>query len=392
MSMLTGQRICIYFMRLLGEQEAYSLKVFKQDDVVIHRYQIIKTLGRGTSGLVYQARDLQVGRDIALKLIFIDGPNQETVKQRLHQEIRIAYKIESDYVIKLYDCFIWGAYVGLVLEYVDGTSLFDITQSKNLLPWRDITKIGRQIALGLHAIHQAGIIHRDIKLENILLNSNGIAKITDFGVSIRESFLVGQQNEESDVALSQSNRQSRMTGDGRVVGTIHYLSPEYLETQKCDSRGDIYALGILLYELITCEYPFEYSSMPDLVKKKIEEDPRAIYEFREDCPKWLNDLVMRCMAKDPHERPHSAEAVYRALAGALAQQSRHVHGSTERRMLRFHPDLIRLRRKKRAYRLLNITGFGLLIAFCLYRWDLVVMLYYQVQSTIKLLLTKISLL
>lgn len=77
-------------MRLLGEQEAYSLGVFKKDDVVIQRYQIIKTLGRGTSGLVYQARDLQVGRDIALKLIFLDGPNQETAKQRLHQEIRIA--------------------------------------------------------------------------------------------------------------------------------------------------------------------------------------------------------------------------------------------------------------------------------------------------------------
>lgn len=378
-------------MRLLGEQEAYSLGVFKKDDVVIQRYQIIKTLGRGTSGLVYQARDLQVGRDIALKLIFLDGPNQETAKQRLHQEIRIAYEIESDYVIKLYDCFTWGAYVGLVLEYVDGTSLFDITQTKKLLPWRDITKIGRQIAHGLHAIHQAGIIHRDIKLENILLNSDGIAKITDFGVSIRESFLEGQETEEDDDAPSRSNSQPRMTSDGRVVGTIHYLSPEYLETQRCDSRGDIYALGILLYELVTCEYPFEYSSMPELVKKKIEEEPRSIYKLREDCPEWIHDLIMRCMAKNPDERPHSAEAVYRALAGALAQRASHIHGTTPRRMLRFHPGVIRLRRRRRAFRFLYITGFVLIITFCLYRWDLIVMLYYQLQSVIKPVLAKISL-
>lgn len=386
-------------MRLLGEQEAYSLGVFKEDDVVIHRYQIVKILGRGTSGLVYQARDLQVGQDIALKLIFLDGPNQETAKQRLHQEIRIAYKIESDYVIKLYDCFTWGAYVGLVLEYVDGTSLFDITQTKKLLPWRDITKIGRQIAYGLHAIHQAGIIHRDIKLENILLNSDGIAKITDFGISIRESLLEGQQSRPKEEAVSQSTSPWRMTEDGRVVGTIHYLSPEYLQTQQCDSRGDIYALGILLYELVTCEYPFEYSSMPELVKKKIEGEPRSIYEFREDCPKWIHDLVMRCMAKNPNERPHSAEAVYRALAGALANQASHAQEPKERRVLRFHPKLIRLRRKqqlylrrrKHLYRLIKIIILLLTITFCIYRWDLIVMLYYQLQSTIKPLLAKISL-
>ncbi|MGA1191574.1 MAG: serine/threonine protein kinase [Bdellovibrionota bacterium] len=374
-------------MRLLSEHEAYSLKIFKQDDVLISRYKIVRTLGRGTSGMVYQARDLQIGRDIALKLIFLDGPNQETAKQRIHQEIRIAYKIESDYVIKLYDCFTWGAYVGLVLEYVDGTSLFDITQSEQLLPWRDITKIGRQVAFGLHAIHQAGIIHRDIKLENILLNTDGIAKITDFGISVRESFLEGQYNEERDEARGQSRIQSRLTGDGRVVGTIHYLSPEYLETQKCDSRGDIYALGILLYELVTCQYPFEYSSIPELVKKKIEGEPRSIYEFREDCPKWLHDLVMRCMAKDPDERPPSAEAVYRALAGALAN----TRSPSEQRRLRLHSYLARRRRQKRIRSLIGIISLLILLAFCAYRWDLMVMAYYQLQMTITPLFLKLPL-
>lgn len=374
-------------MRLLSEHEAHSLRIFKQDDVLISRYRIVRALGKGTSGMVYQARDLQIGRDIALKLIFLDGPNQETAKQRIHQEIRIAYKIESDYVIKLYDCFTWGAYVGLVLEYVDGTSLFDITQSEQLLPWRDIAKIGRQVAFGLHAIHQAGIIHRDIKLENILLNTDGIAKITDFGISVRESFLEGQYNEEHEEARGQSRIQSRLTGDGRVVGTIHYLSPEYLETQRCDSRGDIYALGILLYELVTCQYPFEYSSIPELVKKKIEGEPRSIYEFREDCPKWLHDLVMRCMAKDPDERPPSAEFVYRALAGALAN----TRSPSEQRRLRLQSYLARRRRQKRTRSLIGIISLLILLAFCAYSWDLMVMAYYQLRMTITPLFLKLPL-
>ena len=377
----------------VSEQSAYVMNVFKADDLIIDRYQIIKTLGRGTSGMVYQAKDLQVGRDIALKLIFIDGPHQETTKQRLHQEIRIAFKIDSDYVIKLYDCFTWGCYVGLVLEYVDGTSLFDITQSKKTLTWREITSVGRQVALGLHAIHQAGIVHRDIKLENVLLNSNGIAKITDFGVSIRETMLEPQSQDESIQNHSPDMKANhRLTEDGRVVGTIHYLSPEYLKTQKCDSRGDIYALGILLYELVTNRYPFDYSNMPDLVRKKIEEEPLSLLEFREDCPNWLHDLIMRCMDKNPAKRPPSAESVYKALAGALSHQPQLNPNVRKKRLNKFHPELIKLRRQRKRVRIYRTVGtllILLLLALSLFRWDLVVMIFYQVLTTLSITIDKL---
>ncbi|MCI5064332.1 serine/threonine protein kinase [bacterium] len=286
-------------------------------EVVKERYEIVDLLGRGTSGTVYKARDLIAGTTIALKLISATVRNREAAAKRLHQEIRIAYSVKSDYVTNLYSCFTDKNHVGLVLEYVQGTSLYELNEEMQMLSLQEIFNIGRQVSLGLRAIHEAGIVHRDLKLENILLDERGIAKITDFGVSILESTVFEGHDLEDVELLYQESSRRRATEEGKIVGTVHYLSPEYLRTQRCDARADIYALGIVLYELVTMKYPFDYRNLKDLMRRKMKESPVPPQELREECPQWLNDLILKAMDRDPEKRYQSAEELYEEFATAM---------------------------------------------------------------------------
>ena len=307
-------------MTISEEQPFRSKSFYLPGEVVNGLYEIESLLGRGTSGTVYKARDIQVGTTVALKLISSSVKYRSASSKRLHSEIRIAYRVKSDYVTNLYSCFTDDSHVGLVLEYVNGTSLYDLNQALTVFSFREIINIGRQVALGLQAIHDAGIIHRDLKLENILLDENGIAKITDFGVSILETAFLedddeGEEGEANPAPVEK--KAKRATEEGKVVGTVHYLSPEYLKTRTCDTRADVYALGIVLYELVTTKYPFEYKTIKHLVQRKIKEDPTPPIELREDCPKWLNDLIMKAMSRDPDKRYQSAKEVYDEFAHQL---------------------------------------------------------------------------
>ncbi|MCB0319944.1 MAG: serine/threonine protein kinase, partial [Bdellovibrionales bacterium] len=218
-------------------------------EFIHERYEVVKLLGKGSNGTVYQVKDHKVGTTVAVKLICASARNESGAASRLHHEIRIAYSVKSDYITNLYSMFSDDHHIGLVLEYVNGQSLYSYLQAHTVFTIRDVINIGRQIALGLQRIHCAGIIHRDLKLENILLDESGMAKITDFGVSILQSSLIEEVPSEE---ISPDQLKRRATEAGKVVGTLHYLSPEYLSKRIFDVRTDIYALGVVLYELTTC--------------------------------------------------------------------------------------------------------------------------------------------
>ncbi len=283
-------------------------------ELINGRYEVIKLLGKGSVGTVYQVKDKKVGTQAAVKLISEEIRRETTAASRLHHEIRIAYSIKSDYITNLYSLFTDDHHIGLVLEYVDGQSLYSYLQAKTVFGISDIMNIGRQVSLGLKAIHDAEIIHRDLKLENILLDNSGMAKITDFGVSILQSALI----EEGDpINVDSYQLKKRATEVGKVVGTLHYLSPEYLTKRRFDVRTDIYAFGVVLYELTTCTFPYRFSSPRQLVEKKIKEDPPPPSQLRADCPKWLDDIILKAMARDPEERFQSAEEIYKEISPRL---------------------------------------------------------------------------
>ncbi|MCB0328820.1 MAG: serine/threonine protein kinase [Bdellovibrionales bacterium] len=303
-------------MSISEENSGSEVGFLAAGDQFADRFHIERVLGRGVSGIVYRAKDLEAGTTVALKLIPATVKNDSAAALRINQEMRVAFAVKSDYVINLYSCFTTKDYIAMVLEYVDGTSLFDFNEAGTILSIQEISNIGRQVAKGLEAIHSAGIVHRDLKLENIILDQDGMVKITDFGVAILESTF------QESIEASQSSgirAKRRATQKGTVVGTIHYLSPEYLLEQKSDARADIYAFGIVLYELVTTQFPYEYDSMKHLVYQKVNEDPVPPMELRIDCPEWLNDLILRAMARDPEKRFQSAREITNEFSSFMNQ-------------------------------------------------------------------------
>lgn len=275
--------------------------------IIGNRYEVLSYICRGASGAVYLCYDQRSQFNVAAKVIAIDVKHDPTRSQRLHREIRAINRVKSPYVTTFYDCIITEQYVALILEYIEGRSLKKVFDQEKDLSIRSICNILRQVALGLDAIHEQGIVHRDIKLENVLLADTGEVKITDFGLSSLESSgaVPGLGQHRSKIA-GQKEVEERVTGEGLVVGTVHYMGPEYLVGGGYDSRTDIYALGVLLYELLTGSYLFEYEDIRDLAKKKVEQDAPSPAVKRPDCPTWLETLTKDALSRNPNERPPSA--------------------------------------------------------------------------------------
>ena len=189
------------------------------------------------------------------------------------------------------------------MEYVGGGDLADKLED-GALPINDAVQILAQICGGVQVIHLAGIIHRDLKPENILLTQDGDVKITDFGIA-------------------RLGRTSKLTEHGGVVGTIDYVSPEYLEEGHVDARSDIYALGVLAYEMIVGHSPFRGDSVIATMTMRLRSDPAAPDTLREDCPKELSDIILRALQRDPKNRYQEAKEMQvdlNKLAGRLGLQ------------------------------------------------------------------------
>lgn len=293
-----------------------KLSPFTEGRLLNGRYRVERPLGRGASGRVYLCRDEEAGFRVALKVLPAGIRHDQTASARLHREVLAAHQVRSEYVANLYDFIITEHYLALVLEYIQGIPLASYVKQGKLFGIRKTLTLIRQLARGLSTIHSYGIIHRDIKLENVLLDDDGIAKITDFGISL---FTPPPGIESTEKREGMERIRRRPTKDGNVVGTIHYISPEYLQEGTLDQRTDIYALGILLYELLTGRYPYEFESTVQLMQKKVEEDPPPPSVYRPDCPYWLDEICLTAMERDPGNRYENADVVVRILSERLQQ-------------------------------------------------------------------------
>ena len=263
--------------------------------VVNNRYEIVKCLGTGSMGMVYACRHQDLpGHIVAMKVLFSEVARDEVAAARFRNEIVASYKVNHPNVARAYEYFRDGDLVAFTMEYVDGGDLADRIGSDEELEIDEIIQMLSQICSGVRSIHEAGIIHRDLKPENILLTKGGDVKITDFGIA-------------------RTGTGPKLTEYGGVVGTIDYVSPEYLEKGHVDHRSDIYAMGILAYEMVTGESPFKGKSVIETMTLRLRTDPEEPHEIRQDCPESLSQIILKAMARDSEARYQSADEMHADL-------------------------------------------------------------------------------
>ena len=282
----------------------------KIGQIVKERYEILEILGEGGMAFVYKARDTQLERFVAIKTLKPNYVNQETFVDRFKREAKTAANLNHPNIVQIFD---WGIEKEpyFVMEYIEGNTLTSIIAKNRTISLSDILFIGAQVSSGLHAAHQKGLVHRDIKPGNIMITPDGKVKVTDFGI-------VSLQNEESDI-----------TKTGSILGTASYISPEQAQGKPVSIESDLYSLGTVLYELITGKAPFSGDSPISTATKHLTEKPEKPSVFRRDLPKGVESAILKLLEKATYDRFKSAED----LRATLLQQRKALQSEQTRENL-----------------------------------------------------------
>src|SRR5262245_42000278 len=258
-------------------------------------YAIEAPLGAGGMGEVYRARDIRLDRTVAIKVLPQDGADRAGLRERFEREARAISNLTRPHICALYDVGEDGGRAYLVMEHLEGETL-GARLERGPLPLEELLRIGIQIADALDVAHARGFIHRDLKPGNVMLTRAG-AKLLDFGLA--KSLLVDAPAQMLTVAPTAT---SPLTAEGTIVGTFHYMAPEQIEGGALDGRTDIFAFGLLLYEMATARRAFEGKTRASVIASVLKETPRSLGEMAPMIPPALERLVRICMAKDPADR------------------------------------------------------------------------------------------
>ncbi len=258
------------------------------------RYEIIEELGRGGMGSVYRAEDTKVREEVALKLINPDVASDEQTIERFRNELKLARKIRHKNVCQMYDLGEADGTYYITMEYVPGEDLKSFIKRSRRLSIGTAITIGKQICEGLAEAHKEGVVHRDLKPGNIMIDRDGNARIMDFGIA-------------------RSIKSESMTVPSMIFGTPEYMSPEQADAQGTDKRSDIYAFGVILYEMMTGQLPFTGDSAFSLVSKHKRETPDEPKDVNPDIPEDLNRLIVSCLDKDKEKRFQTVEQILNEL-------------------------------------------------------------------------------
>src|SRR5215470_9569795 len=261
--------------------------------VIGERFEVLQLLGEGGMGAVYKAHDRELERDVALKLIRPELARNPEILQRFKHELILARQVTHRNVIRIFDLGQAEGHKYITMEYLDGRDLRSVLREKGKLPPEEAAKIVLQICRALEAAHGEGVIHRDLKPQNIMLDASGRAYVMDFGIA-RSAYLPG------------------MTQTGALVGTPEYMSPEQAKGEKLDERSDLFSLGVILYELLVGKSPY-YSETPlATLWRRIQEKAKPLIEVDPTIPQPLSDIVAKALEIEPENRF--------ANAGEFAQQ------------------------------------------------------------------------
>lgn len=263
------------------------------------RYQIIEELGRGAMGIVYKAHDPQIDRLVALKVLRQDRLTSEDFIQRFLKEAKAIGRLSHPHIVTVYDVGEDHGTIYIAMEFLEGKPLNQVMGERKF-GFKEIIEIGIQAAETLDHAHQKGIIHRDVKPSNILLQTSGQIKITDFGI-----------------AHIEDPSASVQTQAGEILGTPAYMSPEQVMSRPVDGRSDLFSLGIILYELVTGRRPFVGENLAALFNSITQEIPSQPIRIHPELPQDLSQIIMKCLNKKQEERFQSGKALAEALKTTL---------------------------------------------------------------------------
>ncbi|HSC21365.1 MAG TPA: serine/threonine-protein kinase, partial [Solirubrobacterales bacterium] len=264
---------------------------------VVGSYEIVERIGEGGMGTVYRALDPMLEREVAVKAIRPELLRDPLVAQRFRAEAKLLARVNHPAIATIYSFFEDGGELFLAMEFVRGRTLAAALRERGAFPWQEAVGLLAAALPGIEQVHRLGIVHRDLKPDNLMLTEAGGLKVMDFGIA-----------RAADAA--------RLTRTGLMVGTLRYMAPEQLRGEAGDRRSDLYALGAVLYEMLTGRVPFASDSEYEVIRAQVEEAPAPPSSLVPGLPAWLDAAVLRALAKDPAERFQSAEEMRAVLAGA----------------------------------------------------------------------------
>jgi hypothetical protein len=283
-----------------------GIDLLRAGDTYADRFTVSKILGRGGMGWVYLVDDSTSGQRMALKILRSNLTGNRHAVSRFEREIRLLSKIEHPSIPKLFEWGRHGETFFFLTQFVAGDTLEALIQERGALPAAEAAALVAGIADALASAHAAGVIHRDIKPSNVIVSGDGSVHLIDFGI-----------------ARATGPDMTTLTETGVLVGTPHYMSPEQLRSHRVDERSDIYSLGVVLFELLSGQRPFEGETPMAIALAHLNDEAPALRRLNPKVPGWAVDVVERCMAKDPGRRFWTANEVAREL--------RRPHGAKGRR-------------------------------------------------------------
>ncbi|HMA16946.1 MAG TPA: serine/threonine-protein kinase, partial [Thermoanaerobaculia bacterium] len=278
-------------------------------------YEIENQLGRGGMGEVYRARDTRLGREVAVKILPPTLASDPESVRRFEKEARAVASLSHPHVVPLFDVGEEGGLRYAVTELVSGETLRN-RLAQGALPVREAAEIAAQIAEGLAAAHDRGVVHRDVKPDNVVLSASGFARILDFGLAKRTGSAIGVEADEDELTRSEL-----LTEPGVVAGTVGYMSPEQVRGEAADGRSDIFSLGVVLWEMLTGRRPFTGDSHVETLNAILKEEPQPELAL-DGLPPELSRIVRRCLEKRKENRYHSAADLAHDLRSAVAEAPR----------------------------------------------------------------------
>jgi serine/threonine protein kinase/tetratricopeptide (TPR) repeat protein len=269
-------------------------EIIKRGTVFAGRYEVIEELGKGGMGEVYRVFDNKIGEEVTLKLVRPEIAADGKTIERFRNELKYARKISHKNVCRMYDLHDEEGTPYITMEYVPGEDLKSMMAMAKQISAETTVSIAKQICEGLAEAHRLGVVHRDLKPNNIMIDKKGNARIMDFGIA-------------------RSLEAEGITGDGSIIGTPEYMSPEQAEGMEADHRSDIYSFGVILYEMVTGKVPFEGDTPLSIALKHKREIPHDPRKYNPQVPSELSSLILKCLEKDKEKRFQSAEEMLSEL-------------------------------------------------------------------------------
>ena len=278
----------------------------------ISHYRITAKLGEGGMGEVYRAEDTTLGREVALKVLPAEMAEDPERLARFEREAKTLAALDHPNIVHIYSVETAATDDGpirfLTMQLVQGRRLSELIPSSGL-PLKRIFELAIPLAEALAGAHEKGVVHRDLKPDNIMVTETGRVKVLDFGLAkLRQESAVVEASE-----IPTEIPDEPLTGEGRILGTMPYMSPEQLEGKELDARSDIFSLGIVLHQMATGERPFKGDTSVSLISAIVKDTPPSVDTVRKELPHHLARIVNRCLEKNPKRRYQSAIDVYNEL-------------------------------------------------------------------------------